>query len=58
MAIFLMVLTEIPQPLHLLISAEHAKSLDDARSLAEHLLETIRSEVVGSRYQFIGRFCS
>lgn len=40
---------EIPQPLHLLISAEHAKSLDDARSLAEHLLETIRSEVVGSR---------
>lgn len=40
---------DLPQPLHLLISAEHAKSLDDARSLAEHLLETIRSEAVGSR---------
>ncbi|MCO5554363.1 hypothetical protein L7F22_007892 [Adiantum nelumboides] len=40
---------EIPQPLHLLISAEHAKSLEDARSLTEHLLETIRSEVVGTR---------
>eukprot|EP00250_Pteridium_aquilinum_P015237 c22466_g1_i1 orf=1250-2560(+) len=43
---------EIPQPLHLLISAEHAKSLDDARSLAEHLLETIRSEIVGPRHPY------
>ncbi|KAI5068508.1 hypothetical protein GOP47_0016853 [Adiantum capillus-veneris] len=40
---------EIPQPLHLLISAEHAKSLEDARSLTEHLLETIRAEVAGTR---------
>ncbi|MCO5557746.1 hypothetical protein L7F22_011317 [Adiantum nelumboides] len=44
---------EIPQPLHLLISAEHAKSLEDARSLTEHLLETIRSEVVGTRPPYV-----
>ncbi|KAH7434207.1 hypothetical protein KP509_06G005800 [Ceratopteris richardii] len=40
---------EIPQPLHLFISAEHPKSLEDAKRLSEHLLETIRSEIAGAR---------
>lgn len=44
---------EIPQPLHLFISADHPKSLDDARRLAENLLETIRSEFGGSRPPYL-----
>ncbi|KAG0618620.1 hypothetical protein M758_4G078800 [Ceratodon purpureus] len=35
---------ELQQPLHLFISSESAKSLDDARKLTENLLETIRTD--------------
>ncbi|GLJ47063.1 hypothetical protein SUGI_0993630 [Cryptomeria japonica] len=40
---------ELQQPLHLFISSDNAKSLDDAKSLADNLLETVRSECLKSR---------
>ncbi|KAH9299379.1 hypothetical protein KI387_031061, partial [Taxus chinensis] len=40
---------EIQQPLHLFISSDNAKSLDDAKSLADNLLETVRSECLKFR---------
>lgn len=40
---------ETHQPLHLFLSANNLKSLDDAKLLAENLLDTIRSECGASR---------
>lgn len=40
---------ELQQPLHLYISSENVKSFENAKSLAENLLETIRSEFLTSR---------
>ncbi|KAG6544166.1 hypothetical protein Mapa_014366 [Marchantia paleacea] len=34
---------EIPQPLHMYITSDNSKSLEDAKVLAENLLQTIRS---------------
>jgi len=38
------------QPLHLLLSSNNAKSLEDAKLLAENLLDTICTECGASRY--------
>lgn len=37
------------QPLHLFLSSNNKKSLDDAKSLAENLLDTISAEYGASR---------
>jgi len=38
------------QPLHLFLSSNNAKSLEDAKLLAENLLDTICTECGASRY--------
>lgn len=38
------------QPLHLFLSCNNAKSLEDAKLLAENLLDTICTECGASRY--------
>lgn len=38
-----------PQPLHLFLSSNNSKSLEDARLLAENLLDTISTECGASR---------
>lgn len=41
--------TELQQPLHVLISSDNPKSLDEARRLTENLLETIRADSISFR---------
>ncbi|CAM6102034.1 unnamed protein product [Calypogeia fissa] len=40
---------ELPQPLHLAISSDNPKSVEDAKTLAENLLETIRADSFSHR---------
>jgi hypothetical protein len=40
---------ELPQPLHVTISSDNPKSLEDAKTLAENLLETIRNDSFAHR---------
>jgi hypothetical protein len=40
---------ELQQPLHLLITGDNFKGVDDARRLAENLLDTIRVDSVAFR---------
>lgn len=41
---------EEQQPMHLFLSSNNAKSLEDAKYLAENLLDTISMECGASRY--------
>jgi hypothetical protein len=41
------------QPMHLLLSSNNAKSLEDAKCLAENLLDTISMECGASRYSIL-----
>jgi hypothetical protein len=43
---------ELPQPLHLTISSENPRSVEDAKTLAENLLETIRRDSFSYRCVF------
>lgn len=44
-------LVESQQPLHLFISSDNSKALDDARKLSENLLDTIRGD--SSSFRFV-----
>jgi hypothetical protein len=48
---------EAQQPLHLLITGDNFKSLDDARQLADNLLETIHSDSVAFWYTSLSLQC-
>jgi hypothetical protein len=41
------------QPMHLFLSSNNAKSLEDAKCLAENLLDTISMECGASRYSIL-----
>ena len=55
---FLRIIAEAQQQLHLLLSSSNQKSIDDAKRLAENLMDTISVEFGASRFILFSRVSS